>query len=213
MNLEKTIFIIALISMNAVPLFGVLFWQWQSFDLIFLYWLENIIIGIFTLIRFIIRPYAHPVEAIFPLFFAPFFAIHYGMFCYAHGSFLIHMFGKDILGDLVNMGIVDLILPIIEQRYLIWAVAALFLYQLIDWIRDNHLHGLGSDGIKDLMTAPYRRIIVLHITIIGTGFLLSVLQEPVAGLVLMIVLKTGFDIYNWQKDENRLSKNKPVVLN
>lgn len=33
--------LVALVGFNLVPLTGVLSWGWQSFDLIFLYWMET----------------------------------------------------------------------------------------------------------------------------------------------------------------------------
>ena len=201
----NSIYLILLILLNSVPLYGVFYLDWQSFDLIFLYWLENLIIGGFTLVRFVIRPYSHPIEFIFPLLLAPFFAFHYGMFCYVHGSFVIHLFGSDILGELSKTGIPEIIMPVLELRHLLWPAAALFAYQLIDYIRDSVERGLGSDNVMQLMTAPYRRIIVLHITIIASGFALIALNEPVTGLVILVVLKTAFDIYHWLKDEEKVS--------
>jgi len=35
----------ALIAANSLPLFGVLFFGWDTFSIVFLYWLENVIIG------------------------------------------------------------------------------------------------------------------------------------------------------------------------
>ena len=49
------------------------------------------------------------------------------------------------------------------------------------------------------MFAPYRRIVVLHITIIGSGFLFMELGEPIAALLLMVALKTSFDVYHLRK--------------
>jgi hypothetical protein len=72
--------------------------------------------------------------------------------------------------------------------------------------------GLGSDGIKQLTTAPYRRIIILHITIIASGFAMVALNEPLAGLLLLIVFKTGMDIYHWNKDEKAVAKNETPVI-
>jgi hypothetical protein len=42
--------------------------------------------------------------------------------------------------------------------------------------------------------------VVLHLTIIGSGFALSALHEPVVGLVLLVVLKTAFDLWHWRQD-------------
>ena len=213
MKISKPLFITLLVLLNAVPLYGVFYWDWQSFDLIFLYWLENLIIGAFMIFRIVARRYSHPIEAAFPLFLAPFFTFHYGMFCYVHGQFVISLFGKDLGAGLDGMQIPQIILPLIETRHLFWPVLALFAFQLIDWIRDTSVRGFGSDSIKDLTTAPYRRIVILHITIIASGFALGALNEPLAGLLLLIVFKTGMDIYHWDKDEKSVVKDKSLAIN
>jgi hypothetical protein len=41
----------ALIAANLVPLGGVLFAGWSAFEVVFLYWLENLIIGFSTSAR------------------------------------------------------------------------------------------------------------------------------------------------------------------
>lgn len=206
--MSKTFFIILLISLNAVPVYGVMFWDWTSFDLIFLYWLENVIIGVFMILRILVRPYGHPLELIMPLFLVPFFSFHYGMFCAVHGMFVISIFGEGLNIDISGMDIPELIMPIIQSRQLFWPVVALFALQLFDWIRDSIERGLGSDSVKELTTKPYRRIMILHVTIIGSGFFVMALNEPLAGLLLLIVFKTGMDIYHWKKDEDVVSKIK-----
>lgn len=213
MKISKPLFITLLILFNAVPVFGVFQWGWQSFDLIFLYWLENLIIGAFMIFRIVARRYSHPIEAAFPLLLAPFFTFHYGMFCYVHGQFVISLFGKGLGAGLDGMQIPQIIIPLIETRHLLWPVVALFAFQLLDWIRDSSERGFGSDSIKELTTAPYRRIVILHITIIASGFALGALNEPLAGLLLLIIFKTGMDIYHWDKDEKSASTGKPAVIN
>jgi len=213
LKISKPVFIFILILLNAVPVYGVFNWGWQSFDLIFLYWLENIIIGIFMIFRIILRHYNHAVELAMPLFMAPFFTVHYGLFCYGHGTFVIGLFGKALTGgELAGMDIPEIIIPLIETRHLFWPVVALFVYQLIDWLRDTKERGFGSDSIKDLTTAPYRRIIILHISIIASGFAMNALNEPLAGLLLLIAFKTAFDIYHWDKDEKNIKDPKAAVI-
>lgn len=212
MKISKKSFIALLILLNSVPIYGVFVWGWQSFDLIFLYWLENVIIGIFMILRILARRYSHPVELAMPLFLAPFFTFHFGMFCYVHGSFVIALFGKGLSNDLAQMEIPEIIVPLIQAHHLFWPVLALFIFQLMDWLRDINERGFGSDGIKDLTTAPYRRIVVLHITILASGFALGALNEPLIGLLLLIAFKTGVDIYHWDKDEKALSSAAPPVI-
>ena len=45
------------IALNLIPVVGVLFWGWSAFALIFLYWLENLVVGVRTLA-------AHPPRSI-----------------------------------------------------------------------------------------------------------------------------------------------------
>ena len=212
MNIPKPLFISLLILLNSVPIYGIYQWDWKSFDLIFLYWLENLIIGAFMILRILARRYTHPVEMVMPLFMAPFFTFHYGLFTFVHGTFIVGLFGKGLPEQLAGMNIPEIIIPVIESRHLFWPVVSLFVYQLIDWIRDINERGYGSDGIKDLTTAPYRRITILHITILASGFALSALNEPVTGLLILIIFKTGMDIYHWDKDEKAIAHANPQVI-
>jgi hypothetical protein len=212
LKLPRPIFITLLVLLNAIPIYGVFQWGWKSFDLIFLYWLENIIIGAIMILRMVVRPYSHAVELSLPVFMVPFFTLHYGMFCYGHGTFIISLFGKGLQPELANMDIPEIIVPLIKSHHLFWPLMGLLAYQLLDWVRDISERGLGSDGIRQLTTAPYRRIIVLHITILASGFALGSLDEPLVGLLLLIAFKTGMDIYHWNKDEQAaIKQSEPVI--
>ena len=212
LTLSKPIFVSFLILLNAIPVYGVFEWGWKSFDLIFLYWLENLIIGAIMILRMVIRPYSHAVELAMPAFLVPFFTFHYGMFCFVHGTFVVSLFGQGLPPELAGMDIPEIIWPLIETRHLFWPLMGLMAYNLLDWMRDVSERGLGSDGIKQLTTAPYRRIIILHITIIASGFAMGALNEPLAGLLLLIVFKTGMDIYHWNKDEQAVAKTESPVI-
>lgn len=186
-----------LIVLNLVPLIGVLSWGWQSFDLIFLYWMENLVIGAFTAARMVIRPYSHPLDYAFPFFLAPFFCFHYGMFCWGHGTFVVSLFGPEGAN---GFDLVPATLEVLRSPYMLAALGALTLIQAGDWVRDIRARGFGADNVKDLMVKPYRRIVVLHITIIAAGFALAALDEPTAGLLVLVLVKTASDAWHWKKD-------------
>ncbi len=186
-------------GLNLLPVCGVFLWDWQSFDLIFLYWMENVVIGAVMVLRMVARRYSSPFELLFPLFLAPFFLLHYGMFCWGHGTFVISLFGD--FAD--RMELVPAVLEVLAEPTMLAALGSLVFLQVFDWQRDVAEHGFGADSVKDLMVAPYRRIVVLHITIIASGFLLGVLEEPVAGLVLLVVLKTLFDLWHFEHDREQ----------
>ena len=209
-TIPKPLFVTLLILLNMVPIYGVFAWGWKSFDLIYLYWLENLIIGFFAAARFLLRRYVHPLELIFPLFMIPFFTFHYGMFCYGHGTILLSLFGEGVVDKFTSENVFFLILPIVESQNLFWPVVALFMYQVLDWVRDTTERGFAADNIKDLMVAPYKRIMILHFTILAGGFALTMLNEPLAGLLILIGLKTWFDFYHWNQDEQEAQKTSVV---
>jgi hypothetical protein len=43
--------VIALLLANLVPVFGVLFFHWEVFPLMFLFWSENVIVGAFNVLK------------------------------------------------------------------------------------------------------------------------------------------------------------------
>ncbi|MGE0621572.1 MAG: DUF6498-containing protein [Pseudomonadales bacterium] len=198
-----------LIGLNLVPLIGVFNWGWQSFEIIFLYWMENVVIGAFTFLRMLVRPYGHPIDFAFPVFFAPFFALHYGMFCFGHGTFVLGLFGPESLD---RAGVLAGAQAVLAMPHMLAALAALASIQLFDWIRDVREHGLGASGVKDLMIAPYRRIVVLHVSIIVGGFALGALDEPTAGLVILVLVKTASDLWHWRRDHDTSDSRERVEI-
>ncbi len=43
--------VLFLIAVNTIPFFGVLFFGWSLFSIMFLYWIENGIIGFFNIFK------------------------------------------------------------------------------------------------------------------------------------------------------------------
>lgn len=154
-------------------------------------------IGAFTLGRMLIRPYGHPIELIFPLFLAPFFVLHYGAFCWGHGSFLFSLFGP---AAIAKQPLFESSLQMLATPAMLAAFSGLVISQLINWGRDIRARGLGADSVMDLMTKPYRRIVVLHITIIASGFALEAMNQSMVGLFLLVLLKIASDIWFWHRE-------------
>src|SRR6185503_15125898 len=79
-------------------------WGWHVEDIVFLYWIENLVIGAFNLPRILLAQPELGMAAARALelsagtllagkaMFAAFFLVHYGVFCFAHGEFLLSMF-------------------------------------------------------------------------------------------------------------------------
>ncbi len=200
---RSTITLAALVLANLVPLFGVLRLDWDVGSVVVLYWAENLVIGFYTVIKLLLA--AGPKG----LFLVLFFIMHYGGFCGVHGLFVLGLTGfggesaqfspgTDWPGPLVFP---QMLLNVARQVLaaapdaLLWAIAALLLSHGLSFLL-NYLGNREHEGqtTKTIMTAPYKRIVVLHIAIIAGGFLVMSLGSPVGLLIALVALKIAMDI-------------------
>jgi hypothetical protein len=77
----------------------------------------------------------------------------------------------------------------------LWACVALLLSHGVSFLllfvgQQEYRH----TTTKKLMSAPYRRIAVLHVAVIAGAFLITVLGAPAGLLIALVALKTGMDI-------------------
>ncbi len=189
--------IAGIVAFNLIPLYGVFAWGWTSFELIFLYWFENLVIGAFTAGRMLLRRYENSKQLFSTGFMTVFFTLHFGGFCWAHGTFLFSVFGPE---ELQSLPMHEAAMTVIRDNGLVLAAVSLTLLQLMDWFREAREKGVGSVAPNELMSRPYRRIIVLHVTIIAAGAALSALNEPLLGLIILVLAKTASDIWHWRRD-------------
>ncbi len=190
----KRISVIAIIITNLIPIYGVLFMGWQVFPVIFLYWIENVIIGISNVLKMLLSSPGSPGQWVAKFFMIPFFCVHYGMFTLVHGIFILVFFGGYMKSGSPMPGISDL-LNLIGSLQIGGAVLALMLSHTVSFITNYIGNGeYKQASLSDLMAQPYGRVIILHLTIMIGGFLMMALGSPVVGLVFLIVLKTFIDI-------------------
>ena len=75
-----------ILAVDLFPIIAVLTLGWGAAALVFLYWLENLIIGAVTLAKMTATSMRDgPGGLIGMAFLGPFFIVHYGMFCFVHG--------------------------------------------------------------------------------------------------------------------------------
>lgn len=202
----------SLISANIITVAMAIIWRWSVYDVIFVYWCQSVIIGVFTfhkLLTFSLEPYQGPGDKekarmlhdaaaskpkVAKPFIAAFFAFHYGLF---HLGYLIFIVGSsygegnplDLTGGLL---------------------AALFF--IINHLYSYHLHKnedlssidesadkqVGESNIGDTFSKPYARIIPIHLTIMAAGFASQLLAgrlfENILVLLIFMGLKTFMDV-------------------
>jgi len=201
--------VLFLLLANLVPLYGVLFLDWKVFPLLVLFWMENVIVGFFNVFKMILASPSKPVTWLSKVAAIPFFCIHYGMFTLAHGFFVFAMFGGEFFQDVPTLDAVTFLQTI---DGVVWAALALFLSHLISFIV-NYI-GKGEykqSSLNDLMSQPYGRVVILHVTIILGGFLIGFLGSPVIALLLLIFLKSVIDVQAHLKEHAKFKASQPVT--
>jgi len=195
--------LIALVLANLVPVFGVLFLGWEVFPLLLIFWFENVIIGGFNVLRMLLASPDEPLSWAGKFVLIPFFCVHYGMFTFVHGSLLIGFFGGGSMHGFMNL---DLIRRTMAEYHVGWAVFGLVVSHGISFAT-NYL-GSGEfrrASLPVLMMQPYGRVVVLHLTILFGGFVMLALKSPVIGLLLLVILKLGLDIFAHDRERKKLA--------
>jgi len=220
-----------LLVANAIPFVGVMFWDWSVFNVVFLYWLETVIIGVFNLLRMALcdpgdnptailtdmlrRRHPNAKAADLPrlpltpgmframkFFLLPFFTIHYGGFCYGHFVFITSFFGA---GGLISSASGETLMgsdPFTsEMVFAAVTLAGSHLYSLVQ----NYYRGgeYRRTNLFALMMRPYGRIIVMHIAIIAGGALIMFLGSGVPLLAVLIILKTALDLRSHTSERDK----------
>ncbi|HXR04481.1 MAG TPA: DUF6498-containing protein [Verrucomicrobiae bacterium] len=186
--------VIALVLANLVPVFGVLFFHWAVFPLMFLFWSENVIIGALNVLKMLLANPESPVSWAGKVFLIPFFCVHYGMFTFIHGVFVIALFGGG-LRQYRGFPTPETFWHIAQENYLGWAILGLAISRGISFVANYLVNGeYRRASLQQLMQQPYGRIVVLHLAILGGGFLMMALHSPELGLLLLVALKIAFDL-------------------
>jgi hypothetical protein len=197
--------VIILILANLIPLYGVIFLDWEVFPLMLLFWMENVIVGIFNVLKMLTCQPDTPIKwagkggAVF------FFCVHYGLFTLVHGLFVFFMFGGMVEDDAFFPSATTLT-HTIGGFQMVWGILALFMSHAISFAI-NYI-GKGeykTSTLNQLMSEPYTRVVILHLTIIFGGFLMMLLGSPIGGLILLIAIKIFVDIQAHLRQRNKHS--------
>jgi hypothetical protein len=207
-----------LIAANLLPLVGVFLWEWDLYFLMVLYWSESAIIGFFGIVSIILE------TRILSVLLVPFFCVHFGMFMMIHFFFITMMFSPPWARSM-NLPETEILSRLLWEQGLWVPVLFLFISHAASFFLNrlkllnqapketdnavpeetaaklpvpaaNFVRKFVRVPSKDLMAAPYRRVVVMHLTIIFGAILAVIFQSNKAAFVLMILLKIGADLYS-----------------
>jgi len=182
---------ILLIAANLLPLVAVLTGAAGVGEVFVIYWFENVVVWFTSIIKILTARggTAGDVQLADNVLTAAFFAFHFGMFTLVHGVFSFILAG--MTGGLTG-----------EPRTWMLLGAAILVSHLVslglNWF------GQGERNVvtpRRAMSAPYPRMMVLHVSVIGAFFLLLELGPPggisdaVGPVALLCGLKTVVDVF------------------
>ena len=195
--------LLSLILVNLVPLLGVLFLNWNLSAILVLYWSENVVIGVFNVLKMALAQGAvegsrmtlnrKPVKSGHKPGLILFFIVHFGMFTFGHGVFVFSIFAKDL-------PTLSVLLPAFLLLFASHGVS--FGYNFI---------GKGEfrrTAFTTLFVQPYKRVVIMHLTVILGAGAAGALQEPLMALVVLIALKTVTDVFAHIGEHKKFSEKK-----
>lgn len=194
---------IFLILANLLPLYGVLFWGWKVFTVMFLFWLESAIIGGYNILKMLTVIgynvfFKKNLLFLGSLFLVVFFTVHYGGFMFGHLVFICALLGPKIPEMANSTGPADMIQSaLLVQQLDIIKIAA---YTLLASHGMSFIYNFllkrkyQTTVFPALMFAPYGRIIIMHIAIIAGAFAVLALGAQPALLAILVGLKLVIDL-------------------
>jgi hypothetical protein len=203
-----------LIFSNLLILFMVMFKSWNLGEILTLYWAESAIIGFFNIFKIILadKPLQKELNKVnidqksnifiwtAKIFTALFFTFHFGMFMFVHGLFVFGLilggFNKGGSGFYTDFGY--------YMFQIRWGLLALFTSHCFSFFKNFIIEGeRHNTTIEEAMTGPYTRIVVMHITILGGGFLMLAIGTNISFLIIFIIMKILFDLKGHIKERKR----------
>jgi uncharacterized protein DUF6498 len=206
--------VVALIVANAIPLIGVLFFGWNVWTILIVYWVENGVVGAFNVLKMVTaegvpgdtsaqwRMNGRPVNDLSRVALVPFFVIHYGMFWVVHGIFVFLLPVFALSAD----GSPNSVIEGFEPWAIPLAIIALTIsHGLSFWF--NFWKGGEYQRVSaaSLMFAPYGRLVILHITIIVGGLAIAITGAPASVVAILVLLKTAVDLGFHLNEHRRLA--------
>ena len=184
----------------AIIAYGVLVLRWPVFIVMALFWFENVVIGGFNVLRMLLSGMRMgPAALVGACAMSAFFTLHYGLFTAVHGTFVVMLFGVPELGrEAMNGGLLPPLQRMLEHMIADrdgWlAMLAIIVVQAVAFVRWSVETREQPTPLKELMGAPYGRVMILHVTLIACGFLVMSLKAPVLGALLLVALKLVYDL-------------------
>lgn len=180
------------LGVDLLPILAIAAFGWGAVALVALYWLENLVIGVFTILRMVGAGFFRPAMLAVCLFTVPFFCAHYGLFSYGHGLFVRELAGAHSADDTIS-GLIGWALG--TGAHMPLFVAAIALINAAFYARDYIIRGEARESNPfQEMFMPYDRIITLHVALILGALLTLKLGQPLLGVLFLLLIRVAYGL-------------------
>jgi hypothetical protein len=192
---------IFLVAANLVPVVGVLLFDWSVADLMVLFWAENVVIGVYALLKMAV------ISRWGVLMMGPLFLGHYGLFMAIHLLFVYYMFVRGITAvgpePAASTAIMGLFVPLWPALLaLVVSHGVSFFYNFLG--RREYV----GRTMQQQTAEPYQRMALLHVTIVIGAWPVLLLGQPLLALLLLVVLKIVMDLRAHLKERSAAARRR-----
>ena len=201
-----------LVIANLLPVFGLLLPGWDIFEIMFLYWMESVLIGVFNVGRMMVAE-RDQVGWIIKLVLISCFAALYGFLTLALGGALLGLFGEASLRPGASTGNLTWqeIGGLFHHRSLWLGVAGLAGSHAYSFVT-NYLRGGEYRRVSpiDLILRPFGRVLFMQVAVFVGAWLFLELRKPPAFFLPVILLKILLDAIAHIRERVRLAEPRPA---
>lgn len=223
-----------LVITNLIPLAGVLWLGWDLMLILALYWAENGIVGVINVLKILMAEgtgtadaplsrltiNGRPAANMSRVGTAGFFTIHYGLFWVVHGLFVFtfvpamagaQFYGPDgePFGEPMGVPLTTPGMPILVAGVIGLAIS----HGVSFWANYIGRREYRTRSPAQLMTQPYGRLVVMHVTIVVGAFVSIFLGTPLGSLLVLVALKTALDLFFHLRQHRDPAVTSEVIAN
>lgn len=177
---------ISLVFVNLLSLLGIIFLKWELFDIVFLYWLESLVIVFFNALK--MRKVVMMREGeLSPNYFV-------------YGYIYFMMAGFWLFFILVFFGPLKMMYVEMPGKSLGWTVIFVLLALIISHgisFKNNFIANKEYNNltISELFYAPVHRFSIIQLVVFFTGIGFLITDSTFYGAIILVILKTGLDLF------------------
>jgi len=199
--------IISLLVANFIPILGVLFFSWETFPILLVFWTENLIVFVFTVVKIVSLPAKKPSEVLQKFAHVPYLCLSFGIFTVLHGLAIFGIYSFYYQVDFPDIGTMT---GLFVRYQLVWASVAFFISHGISYVT-NYLkkREYNKMTFDHLVYEPFLRLFAMQFIVLLGGFII-VGFGSIFSLVPLVLFKIYLDIIAHQKYHDKIDNMKPV---